>query len=179
MAKTDERQITAVDETTRRTKALEPVELRSARDYTLAMRALDEHAAGLKKLAQKTLEGGYPREGRAILADAEAIEYHIVPAFREQRELPLLEAEDVDKAIARGLRRLVFRAFETLDDPKLKITPELIGTRKDALLQQLGERIGSFSRDLASRAFDEGYAARLTAAEHLAMRSINDMLASG
>jgi hypothetical protein len=173
--KTDARQLEGVEEPAKTQKAIAPVKLRTAHDFTLTATALEARAEELKKLSKKNQEEGYSREAKSVQADADAIEYHILPAFRDQRELPLMTVEQVEKEVAGAMRSFVFRSFDGLDDPKQSITPENIRGRKERLLKTIGERVTFFAREIAERAFNEGYAARDTAPESLAMRCISSL----
>lgn len=160
-------------------KKPEPVLLRSLHDYALTQTALESRKEELTKLAKKNLDEGYTREARAVQSDAEAIEHHILPSFRAQRELPLVSAEQLEKEVTGALARLVHIAFTGLGDPKVMHTPEGIANRKERLLQALGVRVTLFVTEVADNAFNQGVAAREQTAEALAMRSITTLRASG
>lgn len=159
-------------------KKPEPVILRSAHDYGITTVALETRVEDLKKLAKKTGEEGYPRESRAIQADADAIAHHILPSFRAQRELPLVSHETLEKEIAGALRIFVMRAFEGLGDPKVLQTHEAVNARRNALVEKLATRVALYAKDLADEAFNQGFAARAQSAESLALRAISTLRAS-
>ncbi len=160
-------------------KKPEPVRLRSAHDFTLVTSALDFRKEDLKKLAKKVAEDGYQREARAIAADAEAIESHVLPQFRAQRELPLVTHDQLEKEINGAIRRFVSRAFDGLGDPKVIVTPSALDRRKDDLLKALAARVTLYVKEVADEAFNQGAAARQQTAEALAMRSISTLRAQG
>jgi predicted NBD/HSP70 family sugar kinase len=170
MAK-DQTTATLIDETTP-TNGKRAVELRTAHDYTLTLRALELRSEDLKKLAKRTSDEGYSREGRAIQADAEAIDHHILPVFRSQRELPLVTEEALAKEIEGALRVAIFRAFDGLDNPKVVITPGHVHDRRDRLIDILTERVLRYALEIADESFNQGYAAREQTGEALAMRPI-------
>jgi hypothetical protein len=172
---TDTRQMSAVEEPEQKQKPIEPVKLRTAHDFTLTATALQARAEELKKLSKKNSEEGYAREAKSVEADANAIEFHILPQFRAQRELPLLTVEQVEKEITGALRVFVFRAFDGLDNPKVAISPENIRGRKERVLESIGKRVTFFAREIAERAFNEGVAAREISPESLAMRCIGSL----
>jgi hypothetical protein len=160
-------------------KKPEPVLLRSQHDYTLVTQALDSRKEELKKLAKKNDDEGYKREARAVQADADAIEHHVLPQFRAQRELPLVTTEQLEKEIIGALSRPVTVAFEGLGDPKVRITPEGLSRRKHDLIRALAQRITLYATQLADEAFNQGVAARGQSAEALAIGAIGTLRASG
>lgn len=155
--------------TSRKTK---PVELRSAHDYTLTVQALEARAEDLKKLATKNQDEGYTREARSIQADVASIEQHVLPAFRAQRELPLVTEEHLEKEILGALRPLVWQAFNGLDNPKTHVTPAMLDRKREELLDTLVARVQHFATELAEESFNQGSASRQQTAEALAMRCI-------
>lgn len=160
-------------------KKPEPVTLRTAHDYSLVSRALGNEKEVLAKLASKTKDAGYPREARAIQADADAIEHHVLPSFNAQRELPLVSAEQLEKEIHGALRRFVYNAFDGLGNPSVVVTPGGIASRRDALLKDLTTRVLLYATEIADEAFNQGYAAREQTAEALAMRAVHTLRAQG
>lgn len=156
-----------------------PIVLRAAHDYTVTHQALEARAEDLEKLAKKNRDEGYLREARAVQSDAEAIKNHILPVFREQRELPLVTQDQLSKEISAALRIFVNRAFDGLGDPKVQPTPAGVAARRDSLLEALTKRVSMFVTDVADEAFNQGAAAREQTAEALAMRSISSLRASG
>jgi SepF-like predicted cell division protein (DUF552 family) len=160
-------------------KKPEPVILRSIHDYSLTTTALESRKEELKKLAKKNTDEGYTREARAVQADADAIEHHILPSFRAQRELPLVSIDQLEKEVAGALNRFVTTAFAGLGDPKVLVTPEGIGSRKKVLLQQLATRVTLYATQLADEAFNQGVAARAQTSEALALGAIATLRAQG
>lgn len=158
-------------------KKPEPVQLRTPHDFGLVTQALIVRKDELDKLAKKTLEGGYPRESRAIAADAMAIEHHVMPAFRDQRELPLVSHDQLEKAIAAALKVPVYRAFEGMGDPKVAITFDGVQARKESLLERLALRMTLYVKDVADEAYNQGVAARENTSEALAYRAIETLRA--
>jgi hypothetical protein len=170
---------TLLDEPTTAPKKPEPVALRSVHDYTLTERALVAHVADLKALAKKNSDGGYPKEARAVQADADAIEHHVLPQFRAQRELPLVSHADLEKEVRGALSILVSRGFEGLAGTKIIVTPENVAGRKTSLLDALTQRVTLYAKELADNAFNQGVAARAQSAEALAVGAISTLRASG
>jgi hypothetical protein len=171
---------TLLDETSRVTqKKPEPVILPSIHDFTLTTAALESHAEDLKSLAKKNTDGGYPREARAIQADADAITHRILPAFREQRELPLVTHEQLEKEIAGALSVIVSRGFDGLAGSKVIVTPENIVSRRKSLLNELTKRVTLYAKQLADEAFNQGVAARGQSAEALAIGAVATLRATG
>lgn len=170
---------TLLEETAAAPKKPAPVLLRSSHDYAITTQALESREEELKKLAKKNLDEGYSREARAIQADADAIEHQILPAFREQRELPLVTSEQLEKEVGSALRTFIFRAFEGLGDPKVIVSPGAIADRREQLLKSLAKRVTIFATDLADESFNQGVAAREHTAESLALRTIGSLRASG
>jgi hypothetical protein len=168
-----------LDEPTATAKKPEPVRLRSAHDFSLVTAALEFRTDDLKKLSKKVGEDGYHREARAISADAEAIERVVLPAFREQRELPLVTHEQLEKEITGALKRFVAHAFSGLGDPKVIVTPASVDSRKETLVATLTTRIALYVKEVADDAFNQGVAARAQTSEALAMRAIGTLRATG
>ncbi len=160
-------------------KKPEPVKLASAHDFTLTTQALEHRAEELKKLSKKNSEEGYTREAKSIEADVAAIEYSILPQFRNQRELPLAGVEQLESSVEAALRVFIFRAFDTLDDPKSKVTAEGIRNRHDRLVDLLADRITLYARDVAEDAFNHGYAIRQTSPEAIAARNVRTLRQQG
>lgn len=156
-----------------------PVALRTAHDFSLVTTALEFRKDDLTKLAKKVQEDGYAREARAITADAEAIEQHVLPQFREQRELPFVTHEQLEKEISAALTRFVRQAFQGLGDPKVVVTPASIDHRREELLKSLTTRITLYAKDVADDAFNQGIAAREQSSEAIALRSISTLRAFG
>ena len=169
----------ALLEETAAPKKPSPVTLRTAHDFSLVTQALEFRKEDLTKLAKKVQEDGYAREARSISADAEAIERHVLPQFREQRELPLVTHEQLEKEIAVALTRFISAAFRGLGDPKVVVTPATIDHRREELLKSLTTRVALYVKDVADDAFNQGYAAREQTAEALAMRAIGTLRATG
>jgi hypothetical protein len=170
---------TLLDEAPAAPKKPQPVTLRASHDYTLVATALDVRKEDLKKLATKVDADGYKREARAIRADADAIEHQILPSFAEQRELPLVTHDQLEKEIGAALRRFVYMAFDGLANPKVVITPSGLASRRDELLKSLTARVTVFATDLADEAFNQGVAAREQSAEALALRAVATLRATG
>ena len=164
-----------LDTTTGPTEAKkpQPVELRTARDYSLATQALTSRVDDLKDLAKKNEKEQYHREAKNILADAAAIEHFILPQFRTQQELPLKTPEQVRTAIAEALRpiirpKLVVRTGE-------KDAPVSIARREEELAGQIATRVMAFAQDLFEEAYNAGHAARENTFEVFALRSMNGL----
>lgn len=138
--------------------APEPIVLRTRRDATLAAQALEHRAEDLTKLAKKNAEEGYHRESRTQLSDAATIKELILPAFREQGELPLVTIEQVRGGIAEGLRDIIRNALvvRAPEDKQL----DALQSREESLLEKLAIRIEAFAEEIASVGYNAGYAAR-------------------
>lgn len=160
-------------------KTPEPVQLKSAHDYSLVTQALELRKEDLKKLATKTIAEGYTREGAVMNADATALEHHVLPAFRAQRELPLVTPEQLEKNIKAALKVPVWRAFDTLGDPKVVVTFEGIAGRKERLLDHLTLRVSLYVREVAEESYRQGMAAREQTAEAIADRQVSTLRANG
>lgn len=176
---TDDTQGSLVSEAPAGRKEPKPVQLRSSHDYTLTTQALESRVEGLKKLAKKNEEEGYQREARAVKADADAIEHHVLPMFRAQVELPLVTRDQLRKEVEAALRRAIFAAFEGLGDPKVQLTPDGINFRRTTLLNKLTEQVTQYAQDLADGSFVQGLAAREHTAEALALRSVQSLYGVG
>lgn len=135
-----------------------PIHLRTRHDATLAAHALEHRVDELEKLAKKNQDSGYGREARTQLSDAATIKELILPAFREQGELPLVTPEQVRGGIAEGLRDIIRNAL-IVRAPDDKQTDALI-SREDQLLEKLAIRIEAYAEQVASDAYEAGYAAR-------------------
>lgn len=156
----------------------EALQLRSVHDYSLTLTSLEHRVEELKKLAKKNMDEGYEREARAINADILSIEQHILPCFRNQRELPLVSHEQLQDEILGALRRHVTQAFEGLGDPKVLTTPEMIAHRRENLLKRLAVRVTLFVNEVVEDGYNQGFAAREQTSESIAMRGITTLRAS-
>jgi hypothetical protein len=143
-------------------KAPEPVVFRSRRDVSLAAEALKHRADDLQKLAKRNDDEGYKREARTQRADAAAITDLILPAFREQGELPLVTAEQVRGGIAETLRGIIHGALSAPQDPKAPEDKQLdaLRSREERILDALALRIETFASEVAELAYNTGYSAR-------------------
>lgn len=160
-----------------------PVHLATRHDYSLVTRALETEAANLIKLAKTTGQKGYGREARLMAADAMAIREHILPEFREQREMPLVTDEQVRAQIQQALRDVVRRGLvglvaKTSDEEDEEQQRSALGYRENDMLEQLAVRIEAYGAEIAEQAFAAGYAARETDPETIASRSIHALSAS-
>jgi hypothetical protein len=151
------------------------IEFRTEHDLKLAGVALEHRVEELKKLQKKNDEEGYAREARAISADAAAIEHHLLPQLRAQRELPLLSTEQLQKEVEAALSRAVHQAFEQLDNPKAAITPEGIRSRRAHLIAKLASRVIVFARELAEASWNDGYQARGQSTERLTLNALESL----
>lgn len=135
-----------------------PIVLRSRRDATLAVQALTHRADDLEKLAKKNDEEGYGREARTQRADASAIKDLILPAFRDQGELPLVTTEQIRAGLANGLRDIVhgMLVVRTPEDKQ----EDALQSREDKLLERLAIRIEGYAFEVAEQAYQAGYSAR-------------------
>lgn len=157
----------------------EPITLPTRHDVKIVLDALELRKDDLKKLAKRTQEEGYPREAAIMNADAAALEHHVLPAFRSQRELPLVTSEQLQKNILAALKVPINRAFEGMGDPKVIMTYESVMSRKEKLHDHLALRVSLFVREVAEEAYRQGMAAREQTAESIADRSIMTLRASG
>lgn len=153
----------------------EPVTLRSVHDYSLTVASLEHRVEELKKLAKKNSDEGYDKESRAIAADIASIEQHVLPCFRNQRELPLVTIDQLEKEIAGALRRPVTKALEGLGDPKILSTPEMISHRRESLVKTLGVKLATYVNQVAEDAFNQGLAAREQTSESIAVRALGTL----
>lgn len=164
------------------------VTLKSARDVTLAVQALESRADTLEKLAKKNSDEGYTRESRTQLTDKQAIELHILPQFRAQQELPLVDPEASRATIAQALRPVVAgrltvkvmdRQVRELADARgggahgeRAAQEELLVDREGQLLDALARRIFAYAVAVAEAGYAAGYAAREAEPEVLAHREL-------
>lgn len=170
-----------IDEPEAQAKPLtpDPITLPTRHDVKIVLDALELRKDDLKKLAKKTQEEGYPREAAVMSADAAALEHHVLPAFRAQRELPLVTPEQLEKNIHAALKVFINRAFEGMGDPKVVQTFESVVWRKEQLHDKLAVRVTLFVREVAEEAFRQGMAAREQTAESIADRAIMTLRATG
>ena len=174
---------TLLDLETQRPASPAPVQLPTRHDYSLVARALENEAVNIAKMAKGTSVKGYGREARLMLADAMAIKEHILPEFREQRELQLATTEVVRGRIQEALRDVVRRGFvgliaKTSDEDDEEQQRSAIGYRESDLLEALAVRVEAFGAEVAERAFAAGYAARDTDPETIALRCVSALSAS-
>lgn len=158
----------------------QPVTLRTPHDAALVVRALEERVESLKDLAKKNEKGGYPRQAREQQGDAAALEVYVLPQFKTQQELPLATPEQVRYGIANAIResirnKLVVRvmAKATPDDEE-----KSVGYRETELSDALAIRFERFATAIAEAAYEAGVAARESAPEVIALRSIDALYES-
>lgn len=149
----------------------QPIHLRTRHDASLAAKALESRAETLDKLADKNEGEGYYREARGQKSDAATIRELILPAFREQGELPLVTPEQIRGGIAEGLRSIIRNAL-IVRAPEEK-QEDALQSREDNLLEQLALRVEGFAEEVASIAYEAGYAARESAPNHLVHRALH------
>lgn len=143
----------------------EPILLKTRRDATLLMRAVENRVTDLKKLAKDSTKEGYHLEARVMSGDAAALEWEVLPQLREQGELALVSVDTLRSAIERELRDHVEKARKT------KMPTE-------QFLSELGRRIERYARAVADAAYEAGYAARVHTSEHLAFRATRQLNAN-
>jgi hypothetical protein len=158
-------------------KEPKPILFRTAHDITITGQALEHRVEFLKAAAKKVHSLGYRRQARDILADVDAIQEHVIPSLRTQRELPLKSEEDAERSIKGGIRTTVFRAFDGLDDVKVvgRHTPEAIQRRREELCNALVGRVHTFAMELINRSYNAGYAARKTDPEVLITEAAKEL----
>ena len=153
-----------------------PVQLRTARDYTLTVQALEHRSGELTKLAKKTSEEGYPRESRVVAADAAAITTYILPQFKAQQELPLVSTDKLRSHIADAFRGLV-RRFLSVGGPRR--SGDAFQSPEDKVCDEIARRVEAFAVEIAGNAYAAGYAARNNEPEAVALRSVPTLSVSG
>jgi hypothetical protein len=153
--------------------APDPVELRCLRDVALTTTALENRKDAIEKLAKRADDEGYPRQAREFRADAQAIAEDILPVFREQHELPLVTAGELQGGIANELRGLVHSMLvRHRNDVDGKEDLE----RENSFLESLSVRVGRFAQAIATRSWGAGYAARNgDEPEALVLRSLDSL----
>ena len=149
----------------------DPIEFRTRHDISLTVKALELRAADLEKLAKKNTDEGYSREGRVQLTDAATIKELILPAFRDQGELPLVTPEQNRGGIVEGLRPIIRNALIVrAPDEKQE---DALQSREDNLLEKLALRVEAFAEEVAIHAYNAGKEARLSSEAHFIARSIH------
>jgi hypothetical protein len=180
---------TAIEPETK--KNPDAVKLRTRKDVTLTLQALEFRKDELEKLAKKNEDGGYGNAAREQRADAGAIENFILPQFRGQQELPLVTVEKLRDAISKALRPTVHRKLTALssfsnsgqpsfgqplkeakEEAKQRQT-DLFRSYEDELLSDLALQVERFATALAERAFNSGVAARENTPEGLSYASVD------
>jgi hypothetical protein len=147
--------------------------------FNLTAQALADRKEVLAKLAKDARGEGYIRQATDIEADAAAIEFVLLPQFRMQREFPLVDGEKFEKACADAMRGLISKAFAGMDDPKQKFTPDAITRRKETLMRDVGARVATFAREVASSAYVHGYHVRTTGADVIAASALQSLGGNG
>lgn len=127
------------------------VSLPSAHFFALTVRALEDRKGSLAKLAKDQRSEGYERDARNVEADIAAIETVILPQFRMQRELPVVDGEKFEKAVGDALAGIVRKAFTGLDDPKAKPLFAQTGSLTTALVSPWVVSLSQSSKEPASR----------------------------
>lgn len=159
-------------------KAPASVELRSAHDFALVTTALKARKDDLEKLSKKASDEGYYREAKTIQADAEAIEFAILPQFAQQTTLPLLTQEQLEERIHAALRVHCFRAFEGLEENDGDIPPAAVRQRRDELAKTLSAKVAQTVIDVAEAAWKQGYSFRHATPERIASEQLDALRAS-
>lgn len=153
------------------------IELRTRRDHSLTVQALEHRAKGLEGLAKKNTDEGYAREAKTQLADVAAIRSFILPQFRAQQEMPLVSTEQVRAGIIEALRfavhgELVVRTPEDRQEDALR-------SREQRLLERLAVHIEGYAMAVAEDAYNAGYSARENQPEVIAHRQIGALTVAG
>lgn len=160
-------------------KKADPVTLASPHLYDLTARALADRAEVLKKLAKDARAEGYTRQAMDFEADAAAIDAVLLPQVRMQREFPLVDGEKFEKACGDALAGIVRQAFTGLDEPKTKITKEMLDRRRDNLVRALGGKVATYARAIASAAYTHGYQVRTTSEDVIAAGELTALGGNG
>lgn len=167
--------------------APKPVQLRTARDYSLTTTALEHRAKDLSKLSKQTREEGYHAEARTIDADVGAINEYVLPLFREQRELALVTHDDLEATVKNALHATLHHFAVSSDsaargdrDVSARVSPRnepgLVadrwqGKREDDLSAAIARAVTAFAVEIAESSYAAGFAAREMTPESLAKRS--------
>lgn len=147
-------------------KPLTPVEFRTRRDMSLVTEALEHRMDSLDKLAKKNDDEGYPSLGRKVKADAMQIREIVLPAFREQRELPIANPGD----ILSGVTSLIGPAFA-----KIPMTEKTDADSRDReIIETIAPRIARAIAIAAERGFWAGEASRESQPDLIGLRAITD-----
>lgn len=148
--------------------------------FGLTVRALEDRKAVLTKLAKDARGEGYFREVTNIEADANAIENVLLPRFRAQHEMPLVDGEKFIKAVSDQLAGIVRKAFAGVNDPKTfaKISAEAWGKRQEVLLRDLAQGVAHFASECAAAGHTHGYQARVMNADAIAASQLSAILGS-
>lgn len=165
-----------MEQTQEQQTAPEPVKLRTRRDYSLTVQALESRAAELAKLAKKTQEEGYTAESRIIASDAGAITEYILPRFRAQQELPLVSEERVRAAVKSAFHAVIHRFAVSSDSAQKKdaqgeLTDRWQGKREEDLAAAIARGVEAYAIEIAEAAYAAGYAAREMTPAAIALRS--------
>jgi hypothetical protein len=140
--------------------AIEPLKFAAKRDLVVTEFALQLRSEDLKNLAKKNQAEGYSHEAHVMLMDAAAIEDRILPQLRQQRELPLVSYEALEKQCAEAIAGLTRRAVAGLDEKNANLKKDALQRRTDSLTRDLAGRIAMCLRDTAQAAYNAGFAAR-------------------
>jgi hypothetical protein len=154
-----------------------PVQLRTRRDHSLTVQALEARAKGLDTLAKRNADEGYTRESKTQAADAAAIRTFILPAFYSQRELPLVGTDQVRAGIVEALRFAV-RGELVVVAPKDR-QEDLLRDREQQLLERLAVHIETFAVAVAEDAYAAGVAAREDQPAAIAHRQLSTLTIVG
>lgn len=154
-----------------------PVTLRTPHDAALVVKAIETRTEDLKKLAKNNESAGYQRHARDQRADAAALEIYVLPQFKSQQELPFATSDQVRAGIANALRdvvrnRILVRMGPVVSEEEKQRS---VGDREKELLDGISVRVERFAEALAQAAYEAGVAARESAPEALAIRSLDAM----
>lgn len=132
----------------------EPVEFSSRRHVSLTVTAVEDRASLIESLAKKTRDEGYHRISRELQADADMLREEVLPAIREQQELPLAGPDEARSAIANYMRISVRAAIAHKENDEAML--DRLANRLVPLLEKVYE-IG-FAVGVTSRVDEPDYA---------------------
>lgn len=145
-------------------KPLSPVTLRTRRDHSLVVQAIEHRLDGLGKLSKKATEEGYPSLARTVDADSAALRELVLPQFREQQELALATTGDVVASVE------AFFASVTNEVPG-----NVKGEARDhEIIRACARRTAQALTKAAERGYWAGESAREHVPELMAVRAIED-----
>lgn len=115
----------------------DPMHMPSRRHVSLVIGAIEDRASVIENLAKKNKDEGYHKMSRELLGDVHMLREEVLPAIREQQELPLAGPDESRSAVANYLRHAVHMSLTAKETEELLL--DRLGKRLQPLLEKMYE----------------------------------------